>query len=46
MTALKDRSHATMYRPGPIASLIADLAGPLDAIAVGLGCIAYALLIA
>lgn len=38
MTALKDRSLATMYRPGKVASLIADLSVGIALIAVGLGC--------
>lgn len=36
MTALKDRSHATMYRPGKIAGLVADLAPGIAMILVGL----------
>lgn len=35
MTALRDRSAATMYRPGRIAGLIADLSVGLAMIAVG-----------
>jgi len=43
VTALRDRSLATMYRPGKVAALIADLAWGIAMILVGLGCIAYAL---
>lgn len=39
MTALRDRSHDTMYRPGKVATLIADLSMPIAMIIVGAGCI-------
>ena len=45
MTALRDRSFATMYRPGKTAQIIADLATGLGMIAVGLGLIAYGLVL-
>lgn len=35
-TALKDRSMQTMYRPGKVAGLIADLALGIALILVGL----------
>jgi hypothetical protein len=44
VTALKDRSFDTMYRPGPTARLIADCSLGLGMIAVGLGAIICALL--
>lgn len=46
MTALRDRSLATMYRPGRVAALIADLSAGLGMIAVGVGLIVYALITA
>lgn len=45
MTALRDRSLHTMYRPGRLARLIADCSGGIGMIAVGLGLIAYGLII-
>jgi hypothetical protein len=45
-TALRDRSFATMYRPGKTAALVADLSLGLAMILVGLGCIGYALMTA
>jgi hypothetical protein len=44
MTALRDRSHATMYRPGKVAALVADLSLGIAMIAVGVGCIIASLL--
>ena len=35
MTALRNRSRATMYRPGKLAGLVADLAPGLALVAVG-----------
>jgi hypothetical protein len=43
-TALRDRSIDTMYRPGKVAGLVADLSLGLAMILVGLGCIAAYLL--
>jgi len=45
VTALRNRSFDTMYRPGRVARLVADCSGGLGAIAVGLGLIVYGLLI-
>lgn len=44
MTALRNRSYETMYRPGRVARLVADCSGGLGMIAVGLGLIIYALI--
>ena len=43
MTALKDRSIDTMYRPGRVARLVADFSGGIGMIAVGLLLIAAGL---
>lgn len=43
VTALRNRSIDTMYRPGKIAGLIADLSVGIALIAVGAGVIAGAL---
>lgn len=45
MTALRNRSMDTMYRPGRVARLVADCSAGIAMIAVGLGCIVYGLLI-
>lgn len=44
MTALRNRSIDTMYRPGKVAQLVADLALGIALIAVGTGCIIAGLL--
>jgi len=44
MTALRDRSIDTMYRPGRVARLVAECSTGLGMIAVGLGLIVYALI--
>lgn len=43
-TALKDRSLKTMYRPGPVAALVADLSLGIALIIVGTGCVIAGLL--
>ena len=45
VTALRDRSLDTMYRPGRVARLVADCSTGLGMIAVGVGVILYGLLI-
>jgi len=45
VTALRDRSIDTMYRPGKVAALIADCSTGLGLITVGLGLIVYALIV-
>lgn len=46
MTALRNRSLDTMYRPGRVARLVADCSGGLGLIAVGIGLIVFGLLVA
>jgi hypothetical protein len=45
VTALRNRSLETMYRPGRVARLVADCSTGLGMIAVGLGLLAYGLII-
>jgi len=45
VTALRNRSLETMYRPGYVARLIADCSGGLGMITVGIGMIVYALVV-
>lgn len=45
MTALRNRCFDSMYRPGRVARLVADCSAGLGMIAVGLGCIIYALIV-